>query len=126
MEIRWSAPCPEFRGGRVRTETFPRDGYWLAALGVGLVPLALWAMWFRGRSPADWTKPWQRQALAAAEVALTLIAAGFTAFALLFFLLLWMVPPMGAICAALAWVSWQWARELRAAMLVSNAPQPGG
>jgi hypothetical protein len=114
----------EFSGGRVRTETFPRDGYWVAALAVGLVPLALWAMWFRGRSVADWTEPWQRRVLAAAEVAFTLIAAAFTAFALLFFLLLWMVPPMGPICAALAWVFWRWARELRVPLLTSDAGPP--
>lgn len=47
----------ELPGGEVRTETFPRGGYWIAALGVGVVPLALWAMWFRGRSVADWTRP---------------------------------------------------------------------
>ncbi len=104
----------EYPDGRVRTETFPRDSYWFAALAFALAPLIFWARWLRGTSPADWSKPWQRHILAVAEVVLTLLAAGFAAFALLFFfILVWLVPPMGPICAALAGFSWRWAKDLR-------------
>ncbi len=111
----------EFPSGRIRMETFPRDGYWVAATALGLVPLALWALLFRSTSPAEWTRPWQRKGLAAARVALTLVAAGFAAFALLFFILVWIIPPLGPICAGLAWLFWQWAKDLRGPILTSDA-----
>jgi len=98
-DVAWWPPgavkcVTELPSGRIREETFPRDGYWVAAFGVGLVPLLVWALWLRGTSPRDWTRPWQRVALSVAGVALPIFAAGFAAFSRLFFALLWVAPPM--------------------------------
>jgi len=117
-DVAWWPPgavkcVTELPSGRIREETFPRDGYWVAAFGVGLVPLLVWALWLRGTSPRDWTRPWQRVALSVAGVALPIFAAGFAAFSRLFFALLWVAPPMGPICAMLAWLFWRWDRDLR-------------
>ena len=117
-DVAWWPPgavkcVTEFPSGQIREETFPRDGYWVAALAVGLVPVLLWALWLRGASPGDWTRPWQRGLLGLARIGLPLVAAGFAAFALLFFALLWLVPPMGPICALLAWLFWRWDRDMR-------------
>ena len=117
-DVAWWPPgavecVTELPGGRVREETFPRDGYWVAAFGLGLVPVLMWALWLRGTTPRGWTRPWQRAAMSVARVALPIVAAGFAASSLLFFVLLWIVPPMGPICALLAWLFWRWDRDLR-------------
>jgi hypothetical protein len=103
----------ELPDGSTRTETFPRDGYWYVAAVAGIIPLALWRFWLRGRSPASWTQPWQRRLLRLIAVGLRLTAIGLGLTALGFFALLLVIPPMGPILAVLSWWLWRWSKELK-------------